>query len=206
LSEEESKVPRQGIFIHADSNGDDHDIALRRAGKTLLKKSVREGEEYNTFAKHHAPSAATDSEPVLKIAMKLIKFEQVDMLSVVLPAKKMREEITMELTRSIVKSTELAAPVRIEYCAAGAGIKETSDMESANDTLQSTNRTNKHNRRVKRTSRPKRRSSKRFIKKNLGWHMTGRRRLNKRRSAHQASCAKDSKLVSNIQEHNNNNL
>jgi hypothetical protein len=127
LSKEESKVLRQGLLIRADSNDNDHAIALWRASEILMKwrkwieQSVMEGEEYSTFAKHYLPSAAADNEPAHKIEIKLIKFEQVDISPVALPAKKTREEITMELTGSIIKSTELAAPVRIEYCTSDAG-------------------------------------------------------------------------------------
>ena len=137
----EKEVLRAGLELDSDNNFGDSALALIR-GEEILKKwrlaieeGVSKGEKYEEYAKTLLPSGVLGMSDAMKIALKLVTFEIVDISKVQLPAKKTKEEKAREFTVNVINSTKIAMqPVEIAYLSSSSSDSDkSSDSNDSNE-------------------------------------------------------------------------
>jgi hypothetical protein len=112
LTEVEKEVLRAGLELDNENDFGDSALALIR-GEEILKKwrlaieeGVSKGEKYEEYAKTLLPSGVLGMSDAMKIALKLVTFEIVDISKVELSPKKTKEEKAREFTVNVINSTK----------------------------------------------------------------------------------------------------
>jgi hypothetical protein len=120
LSAEEKTLLQKNLELNDRSDVGDHCVAEIQATMILAKwrehiaKGVSEGNDKTLHATTCLPAsmASTDFE---KLAMKVVKFEVVDISKVPLPAPKTKEERAREISKTIIDLTPIARPIHVSY-------------------------------------------------------------------------------------------
>jgi hypothetical protein len=87
---------------------------ILRKWRLQLVEAVNEGEDIHEYARVLLPASMAATE-VEQTALKIVKFQCVDVSKIALPGKKKKEEETHETTKCIVRSTHATDPIQISY-------------------------------------------------------------------------------------------
>jgi hypothetical protein len=141
LSEDEKMVLRASFLGELYKDMLDSDIAMLLGEQILAKwrkrieEGVREQNDYNDFVRANLPSNVPflDTECALKIASKLICFEEVDVSNLKLPVKKTKAEKAREHSINIINNTWLLDPLPVPSKSQN-GVSDESDGNWENGT------------------------------------------------------------------------
>ncbi len=135
----EKALLRDGMDIDECNGLGDTEVALIRGEEILkmwrrrIEHGVSEGNAYEEYARSISPGSVATSTQATKIATKLIEFKLVDISKVELPAKTTKRERAAEITLDIIKTTQVAEPIKVAYLSSSSSTgQSTSDDNSGN--------------------------------------------------------------------------